>query len=44
MSAIQSSVHTLSTMTGLSETELQRRAQELVSSGRIKGLTALEWK
>jgi hypothetical protein len=42
MSAIQSSVHTLSTMTGLSEAELQRRAQELVSSGRIKGLTALE--
>ncbi len=42
MSAIQSSVHTLSNMTGLSEAELQRRAQELVSSGRIKGLTALE--
>jgi hypothetical protein len=42
MSTINSSVQTLSTMTGMSEVELQKRAQEMVAAGKVKGLSALE--
>lgn len=43
MSTIQNSnVQTLSHMTGMSEVELQKRAQEMVAAGKVKGLTALE--
>jgi hypothetical protein len=39
---MSTSIKTLSSFTGMSEVELQRRAQELASSGQIKGLSALE--
>jgi hypothetical protein len=42
MSTINANVQTLSTMTGMSEVELQKRAQEMVAAGKVKGLTALE--
>ena len=39
---MSTSIKTLSSFTGMSEVELQRRAQELATSGQIKGLSALE--
>ncbi len=42
MSTINTSVQTLSHMTGMSEVELQKRAQDLVATGKVKGLSALE--
>jgi hypothetical protein len=39
---MSTSISQLSTFTGLSETELARRAQDLVSTGKIKGLNALD--
>ena len=39
---MSASVSTLAHMTGLSEAELARRAQDLVATGKIKGLSALD--
>jgi hypothetical protein len=39
---MSTSISQLSTFTGLSETELARRAQDLVSTGKIRGLNALD--
>jgi hypothetical protein len=39
---MSTSIKTLSSFTGMSEVELQRRAQELATAGQIKGLSALE--
>jgi hypothetical protein len=39
---MSTSISQLSSFTGLSETELARRAQDLVSTGRIRGLNALD--
>ena len=39
---MSTSIQNLSTFTGLSEVELQRRAQEMVSTGKAKGLSALD--
>jgi hypothetical protein len=39
---MSTSIQSLSTFTGLSEVELQKRAQEFVAAGKVKGLSALE--
>jgi hypothetical protein len=39
---MSTSIQNLSTFTGLSEVELQKRAQEFVAAGKVKGLSALE--
>jgi len=39
---MSTSISQLSSFTGLSETELARRAQDLVSTGKIRGLNALD--
>ncbi|MDP2344470.1 MAG: hypothetical protein Q8O67_26175 [Deltaproteobacteria bacterium] len=39
---MSASIQTLSTYTGMNEVELQRRAQELQSSGKLKSLGALD--
>ena len=39
---MSSSIQTLQTYTGMNEVELQRRAQELQSSGKLKSLGALD--
>ncbi|HEY1099640.1 MAG TPA: hypothetical protein VGF99_11965 [Myxococcota bacterium] len=39
---MSTSIQTLTSFTGLSEVELQRRAQELVATGKTKGLSALD--
>ena len=39
---MSTSIQNLSHMTGMSEVELQRRAQEASSSGKLKGLSALD--
>lgn len=39
---MSTSIQSLSTFTGLSEVELQRRAQEMVATGKAKGLSALD--
>ncbi len=39
---MSSSISQLSSFTGLSEVELARRAQDLVATGKIKGLNALD--
>ena len=39
---MSASIQTLSTYTGLNEVELQRRAQELASTGKLKNLGALD--
>jgi hypothetical protein len=39
---MSNSISQLSSFTGLSETELARRAQDLLSTGKIKGLNALD--
>ncbi len=39
---MSTSIQNLSTFTGLSEVELQRRAQEMVTTGKAKGLSTLD--
>lgn len=39
---MSTSIQNLSTFTGLSEVELQRRAQEMVATGKARGLSALD--
>jgi hypothetical protein len=39
---MSTSIQNLSQMTGMSEVELQRRTQEFVATGKLKGLSALD--